>query len=222
MSIKPIDFEAEGYGNSLIQCSIVKAATPSDHLALVFPGYRHSVDRSDLWYPAQMLLERGVDVVRVLSLYADTDITSRSPDEQAQWIASDAQSLLEAALCQGDYSRLVCVGRSLGTLSMAYLLDHVQPLSPVFIWLSPLLDMPKLEESVTSHKPASLFVVGGKDQNFEPSKLERLRGSTEGRVFVIENAHHGLEVSGNVEMTLWALGKLIEGVKEFLDEYVEL
>lgn len=220
MSIKPIDFEADGYGNSLIQCSILREATPSDHLALVFPGYLHSVDRSDLWYPAQILLERGVDVVRVLSLYADTDITSRSPDEQAQWIASDAQSLLEAALRQGDYSRLVCVGRSLGTLSMAYLLDHVQYLSPVFIWLSPLLDIPKIEESIISYKPASLFVMGSKDQNFESSKLERLRSATDGRVLVIENANHGLEISGNVEMALWALGKLIEGLKEFLDEYI--
>ena len=218
MSLKPIDFEAEGYGNSLVQCSIVEAATPSDHLALVFPGYRHSVDRSDLWYPAQMLLERGVDVVRVLSLYADTDITSRSDDEQAQWIASDTQSLLKAALRRGDYSRLVCVGRSLGTLSMAYLLDHVQHLSPVFIWLSPLLDIPKIEESIISYKPASIFVMGSKDQNFESSKLERLRSATDGRVLVIENAHHGLEVLDDVEMTLWALGKLIEGVKEFLDE----
>jgi predicted alpha/beta-hydrolase family hydrolase len=205
-----------GYEDRLVPTSFLRQPQESSHLAVLLPGYRHTVDRPDLHYAQRILLAAGADVLRVEYQYWRPKFESMSSAERDTCLAQDAKAAVEVGMDQRAYERLTLVGKSLGTVAMCHLLADVRFQSADCIWETPLLTEGRLCDRITQVRPRSLFIVGTADECFDRSVLTELELATGGRSVVIEGADHSLEVPESIPQSLVALGRIAAAIEEFV------
>jgi len=191
----------------------------ADALALLFPGFGYRATMPLLHYTERSLLWRGLDVLR-LDLAYDTDpaFEAAAPSARRAWLRRDAERAARAAISQRAYRRHVLVGKSLGTLALADLVEETfvdDP--PTCIWLTPLLGNEGLRRAVLQRRPPSLFAIGTADALYDEAVLQELTSATDGRAVVLEGADHSLEIAGDVRASLDALRTYGGGLEAFLD-----
>ena len=111
-----------GYKNQQVPNTFITQPDPTEHLGIVLPGYRHSVDMPDLHYAGRILLDQGADLLRVEYVYYQTDFISQAENIQDEWLSSDVFTACNAALSYRPYKSITLVGKSLGTIAMGHLL----------------------------------------------------------------------------------------------------
>lgn len=210
--------DAVGYKNQQVPNTFIIQPAPTKHLGVILPGYRHSVDMADLHYAGRILLEQGANLLRVEYAYNRTDFMKQSHNEQNQRISSDVFAICNAALAYRAYEQITLVGKSLGTLAMGHLLGDSRFQSATCVWETPLLTVEWLCSRIEQVHPRSLFVFGTADDFYKPDILAHLENVTSGRSVIIEGAHHGLEISGDIPKSLMGLNQIVQALQEFLSE----
>ena len=186
-------------------------------LAVLFPGYRYSCDMPVLYYPGQLMLSHGADVLQVDYFYdRPPDFAKRGDDEALRRLYADAEAALEAGLRQRRYEQVIVIGKSLGTMAMAHLLTRHSTLPDSYwVWLTPALDPADVTRSL-SVRPRSLFIVGTADPLYDPNLIGELERAAGARCVVIDNANHGLLIQGNIRLSIQALERVVDDMEEFL------
>jgi predicted alpha/beta-hydrolase family hydrolase len=184
-------------------------------LAVLFPGLHYSCDMPLLYYPFKLLLERGAEVLQVRVDYTQTAYPSLTPEGRDALLAVDAQAVLQAARLQGNYTRLVLVGKSIGTVALACLVPQAP--TAITIWLTPLLRNPQVVAAAERNPGAALFVAGTGDNLYHPASLERIRKAARAEAAVIEAADHSLEIPGDFFASLRALEQAMRAISGFLE-----
>ncbi len=205
-----------GYKGQPVPNTLYRQDQPAKHLGLVFPGFRHSADRAELYYAARILLEQGADVLRAEYTYYETDYVKASDGEQYEWLAKDAAAVGNAGLGLRAYQTITLLGKSLGTLAMGQLLGDRRFQAASCIWFTPILTDERLVERIEEVKPRSLFIMGTADNYYKPDVLKELVEATQGRLTVIEGANHGLEIPASIPDSLAALNRIVKDLQEFL------
>jgi dienelactone hydrolase len=189
----------------------------ASHLALILPGLLYTCDKPLLYYPTQLLQWRGADVLQLWRDYSDQYSTSVSREEQAGSIMSDCQALLEAGRSQKDYAGYILVGKSLGTIGLAYLLSQLAGETVAAIWLTPLLQQPRLVQAAANASAPGLFIAGSGDPNYDADAMARIRQTTGAESLIIRGADHSMEIRGDMTRSLFAMQKVLQGIADFLD-----
>jgi hypothetical protein len=81
----------------------------------------------------------------VLQVHADYTLPSfqsKERMEQVAWLGQDAQAAVQAGMKKRTYDRLILIGKSIGTLSLAYLVAQAGYATATSIWVTPLLRQP--------------------------------------------------------------------------------
>jgi hypothetical protein len=190
-------------------------------LAVILPGLNYTCDMPLLYYPAKLLMGRGADVLQVHSDYTASIFQSADRQEQAVWLASDAQAALRSGRAQGDYSHVVLIGKSIGTLALASLITAEKDLPAVVVWLTPLLSQPRLVESASSSPLPGLFVASRADPTFNASALEHIRRRASAESLLFEGANHSLEIPGDALQSLEILRQVMHGLQSFLEQHID-
>lgn len=188
-------------------------------LALLFPGRGYRSTAPLLHYTQSVLLESGIDVLR-LDLAYDLDPDFRGAGRRAQrdWIREDARGAFDVGTHQRAYRHVILVGKSLGTWAQSDILE--QPHSPpvvACVWLTPLLNDPALIDTVRRSQTPSLFVVGTADPLYDARILDDLGRMPGSGSVVIPDADHGLEVRGDMQATLRAMATYLDALGRFID-----
>jgi hypothetical protein len=194
-------------------------STPgTDVLGVLLPGFGYRATMPLLYYAERALLWRGADVLRCdLAYDLEPAFVAADADARRAWLRTDAERATQAALEQGDYRRVALVGKSLGTLAMAALLDGpIEERTPTCVWLTPLLGDEGLRETVLRTRPRSLFVIGDADPLYDPAALRTLAGATGDRTVVVEGADHSLEVPGDLTASLRCLATAMDALEDLL------
>ena len=207
-----------GYKNQQVPNTFITQPDPTEHLGIVLPGYRHSVDMPDLHYAGRILLDQGADLLRVEYVYYQTDFISQAENVQDEWLSSDVFTACNAALSYRPYKSITLVGKSLGTIAMGHLLADHRFQQAKCVWSTPILTIEWLCSRIEQVHPHSLFIIGTADNFYKPDVLEHLKKVTNGRSVVIEGAHHGLEISDSIPKSLTALSQIVQALQEFLGE----
>jgi dienelactone hydrolase len=189
----------------------------ASHLALILPGLLYTCDKPLLYYPTQLLLWRGADVLQLWRDYSSPDSASASREEQAGSLMSDCQALLEAGRSQKDYAGYILVGKSLGTIGLAYLLSQLAGETVAAIWLTPLLQQPRLVQAAANAPAPGLFIAGSGDPNYDAQAMARIRQATGAESLIIQGADHSMEIPGDMTRSLFVMQKIMQGVADFLD-----
>lgn len=206
-----------GYSAKPLPNTFYMQDAETDHLAVIFPGYRYRCDGSLLYYPTSMLLSSGADVLLVEYAY---DLLSewRSLDSRAhkRWLYADSSAAFQTALKQRSYKRLTLVGKSLGTQAMGHVLAS-EPMTQraKALWLTPILTDPELREQLTKSVNPSLLIIGSADDYYDSQLLERLQGRVGMEVLVVPKADHVLEAGGGALKSIEILRSVMESVQRF-------
>jgi dienelactone hydrolase len=184
-------------------------------LGILFPGLRYSCDMPLLYYPFKLLLGRGAEVLQVRADYTLPVYQSLPPSERDAWLAADAQAVVQTARAWGEYTRLVLIGKSIGTIALASLVPH-EP-EAITIWLTPLLRNPKVVAAAERNPGAALFVAGTADDLYNAATLDRIRAATQAEALLVEGGDHSLEIEGDFFASLRALEQVMQAITKFLD-----
>jgi predicted alpha/beta-hydrolase family hydrolase len=204
-----------GYDGKTVPNRFFRQEGAARTLAVLFPGLNYSCDMPLLFYPLKLLLARGAEVLQVRADYAQGNYRSLPAAERAAWLAADAEATVQAAHLQGKYSRLVLVGKSIGTIALASLVLY-EP-EAITIWLTPLMRNPLVTAAAEQTRGAALFIAGTADDLYEATALERIRAATQAEALLIEGGDHSLEIEGDFFASLRALEQTMRAVAEFLD-----
>jgi len=172
-----------------------------------------------LYYPRQLLLERGADVLLVEYDYREqANLRMPRDPERDRWFFDDVAAACGAGLGQRPYSRVTLVGKSLGTLAMGYLLTEDSRLPQAqCVWLTPLLRNDRLRAQMRRVRGHSLFVIGTADGHYDPAYLDEVRLASEGESVLILGADHSLEIEGDTVGSIRAVEQTVRAIQQFLD-----
>jgi hypothetical protein len=188
----------------------------AETLAVIFPGLNYTCDMPLLYYPARLLAELGADVLQLHTDYTGAAFQSQSRLDQVAWMGQDALAAVKAGQKQRPYSRLVLVGKSIGTLVLAYLVAQAGYANATTIWLTPLLRQPWLVQSAMLCTGPALFVAGSGDMAYDQVALNMIQEAISSRSLIIDHANHSLEIQGDLPGSIRFIYQLIETMSRFL------
>jgi predicted alpha/beta-hydrolase family hydrolase len=217
-----------GYNARFVPHRFYRQSGETRLLSLIFPGLQYTCDMPVLYYPSLLLSQRRADVLHLYSDYTNADYTALPARQRAEWLLNDARAALKAGLAQRDYTHLVLVGKSIGSVAVAYLLQdqasHSSAAAVVenalTIWITPLLQQPQLITALASLRRPALLIASTADRTYDPASLFRIRQTATPEVLLIEGADHALEIPGDANASIVALQRLSQAVAAFLDRHL--
>ena len=207
-----------GSNDRLVQNEFIQQKESSGKLALVFPGLRYSSDKPLLYYTTEILLARGYDAIQLWADYRLPEFQNLSQAEKSIQLIEDGKALLHSGLQARDYSNLVMVGKSLGTLTMAFILtEDVKLPTLMTVWFTPLIHLPPVSQVVLD-LPGPAFVAGSDaDPTFESGTVSQILSISHITTQVIEGADHSLEIPGEPLRSTQILASLMANLTDFLN-----
>ncbi len=218
--IKITDLAITGYGGQPVPNVFFKQEERGKTLAVLLPGLNYTCDMPLLYYSTRLLEQRRADVLQLHANYTSTDFQMASPLEQIQRLSGDALAAVEIGLARLSYNRLVLVGKSIGTLAMAHLVDTPHAAEAVTIWLTPLLGQPWLVEAAMKCREPSLFVAGMADPAFDAAALERIKESTGAEAFLVRGSQPQPGDPWRPYALNPVMGEFMQGLASFLDQHL--
>lgn len=207
---------------SAVPNQLVRRGAGATRLGLFFPGLHYSNDMPLLYYTAHALLYRNTDVLQLRADYTAAPFRSLQGPERVRRISQDAEAIYQAGLKQRDYQQVVLVGKSIGTLGMAHLINTNPNLaSSLAIWLTPLFYQPDLIEAISACKNNSLVVAGTGDSIYDPAAAERIQKEGGMELILIDSADHSLELDGDLFRSLQSVQDVMRAVDGFLDRLLK-
>ncbi len=188
----------------------IKHKTPSDRLALIFPGLRYTCDMPLLYYSTELLLERGCDVLQLWIDSEAPEFERISQAELTQQLLEYSEALLIAGKNGGTYNDLLLVGKSLGTLTMTLMLTNDQAfLNETTIWFTPLVNLPPVSQVMLSLSGPAFIAGGDADPTFEQEAVSQITSMPNTTVTVLKDANHSLEIPGDPIRSLQILSRVL-------------
>ena len=161
-----------GYNGNPLSNLLLCPEQVAEHLAVVLPGLGYTADMPLLYYPTRLLLERKFDVLQLRPNYQSHNFQTAPKEERLEWMYADASEGLKAALERKPYQKLVLVGKSIGTMGMALLINQYEDLGdPITVWITPLLGEPFVVDAALACTAPSFYMAGTADSTFDPAAL---------------------------------------------------
>ncbi|TFF95113.1 hypothetical protein EU546_03845 [Candidatus Thorarchaeota archaeon] len=197
----------------------LRLKTGAERYAIVFPGRGYTTQAPLLYYTNRFLLHKGINVLNINYDYMNNqDFATKAQEEQMEWLRDDVLAAYRAAEEQLQERAYCLVGKSLGTIALAYILEEIPDSRDLrFIWHTPLILLPQVQRAIKEYSPRSLLVIGTEDPHFDESVLTELVQRADVNRAVIEGANHGMEASTDPIGLLQVMEQVIQSLEEFFD-----
>lgn len=169
------------------------------------------------YYSERLLVDRGWDVLRVQYDYRQMS-DSTSLEAQLERLTVDSKSAVDAGLAQGEYERLVLIGKSVGTIAIAHLLPSLKVADVWSVWLTPLLTRPDILECVATGSDRSLVVIGSEDFHVDPAVVDGLATDNHCVTLVIDGGEHSLDLPGDAAGSAMSVVTTMNAMDRFLPD----
>ncbi len=205
-----------GFSSQLLENALTCIKENNTHLAIFLPGIGYTLVHPALYYSRMLLQQLGADELKIEPTYRRSKFRAFTDQEKEESIAADSIAILETIRGLSQYTRITFVGKSMGTLLLAKILEQGFYLEAEFIWLTPLFKNQPFFEVISTKPHQGIFLIGSSDQHYDPVILEQVKETSFGQVIVFEGANHSLEIQGDVMGSIEIQGKVIAEVKGFL------
>jgi len=209
--------DIQGRKGLSIPSSLIRQDGESSRLAVFFPGLTYRNTMPALYYPQQLLLARGYDVLSINYAYDQIpEFMALSEEDKVAWIGADARAAMAAAFALGRYEHFTLVGKSLGTAAMAAVAPGEPRLASAgLVWLTPGFKTYGGLEGMARCSQRSLIVLGTEDPHYEEAYIEAA-GARGAEVVLLPGLDHGLEKPGHVADSVAAMHAIIEQISRWL------
>lgn len=206
-----------GHAQATIPNRFLRQVGESHSLAVLLPGLNYSCDHPLLYYTTTILLEHSFDVVQLWANYTVTEYQSLSNQEQLHRLAEDATALINAGLAQRNYSRLLLVGKSIGTLTLGALFSNSETfLDAHAIWFTPLTQYTVVVRGMARAHKKSLYVAGSNDRSFDTGPLRSAPFYASHQNLVIQDADHSLQIPNDLPRSLDMMKQIVAAVDAYV------
>lgn len=194
----------------------IQQESPGNKLAVLYPGMRYTCDRPLLYFTTELLLSKGYDVLQLWSNYNSPQFKDLSKSDKTIQIIADGQALLESGRQAGTYTQYMLCGKSLGTITMAFILQAEPDLEALItVWFTPLIHLPPVAESILA-QTSPVFIAGSlSDDTFSSGPIDRIMSKPGTSVYTSDEADHSLEIPGDTLQSLSILDQVITRLSEF-------
>lgn len=170
-----------------------------------------------LYYTTNLLLSQECDVLQLWVDYTIPKFQSLSKLEQARWLFSDGQATWQAGQQQHSYQRYIIVGKSIGTLTMSYLLENESlPLDCPLIWFTPLMQVASVRNSILRYPGPTIYLGSSHDPTYDAEALYQVQETHQAIVIVIGGANHRLEQPQDQFGSIQNLATIMQNIDQFL------
>lgn len=213
-----VELSMVGHRDEPVPHTFYRQDGEASHLAMILPGLGYSCHMPLLYYPTELLLSLGADVLLVEYDYRQAwqDESLSLPDKLAR-VYADVRAAAASALAQREYSDFTVVGKSLGTFAITHLLEADLALRPQScIYLTPLLAYEQGKADVIRTCPRKLLVAGTADRYYNPEVLADVVDATSSELLLVEGGDHSLEYPGDAVRSIQTLEKIVRRIQDFL------
>lgn len=212
MAIAPLTIT--GYDDVPVPNRFLRHDGPTEHLAILLPGMGYSNDMPLLHYASHLAREHGADILGVDYAYQQV----AGEVELRQRMAADVGAAVTAAMRQRpEYRKVTVMGKSIGTLAIAVLLEHqILPFETRCVWLTPLIKREEVRDRLLLHPGPSFVAIGTEDPHYDPVWLAQWQGATGGTLTIVEGGDHSLAIAHDVPRSIAALGDIMARLQSFL------
>jgi len=209
-----------GYRNEPVSNTFLRQDEAARQVGIVLPGVGYTCHMPLLYYPSQVLLTLGMDVLWVEYNYIRRpDYRALSDAEQKQWLFTDVTAACQAALAQRSYQQVTLVGKSLGTVAMSHLLaNDARFAQSRLVWLTPVLRNDEVRVQIQHSGSRALIAIGTADPFYDPAYLADLQAAAKSEVVVVDRADHSLEIAGDVQQSLQILERVTRAIEAFVSK----
>jgi hypothetical protein len=167
--------------------------------AVLLPGMRYSTQAPLLWFARSVAQSQGWSALDVLDALPDGE-------EPFAWARDRARRALDRV---ADADEVVVIGKSLASGAAGIVADRLAPA----VWLTPLLDEPRVVDDLGRAARPALLVGGSADGAWVPDALPD-HGLLE--VVHLDGLDHSLERRGDPMASLEALRVVADRIDRFL------
>ncbi len=210
------ELKITGYSSQLLENALTCEKENNTHLAVFLPGIGYTLEHPALYYSRRLLHQLGADELKIEPTYRRSKFKAFTDREKEESIGADSIAILETIQGLSQYTRITLVGKSMGTLLLAKILEQDLNLETEFIWLTPLFKNQQFLKVVTTKSHQGIFFIGSSDQHYDPVVLEPVRAANNGQVIVFEGANHSLEIAGNVLGSIDIQARLVQAITSFV------
>lgn len=224
MNVEFTSLTINGYGDQPVPNQFLRQLDETKTLAVLLPGLGYTADMPLFYYAERIVLDRGWDAIRVdydypALAYSDRlEIRQQQLEERKQQLHADVDATLAEGLRQRDYDTIVLIGKSLGTRAMAHVLSEGITYDLWNVWLTPVINVAEVREHIERYPGKTFVVIGTDDFAWDEHYLDRLEVSGDAEVILVDGADHSLDISGDIEGSIQAVGQVMSRLDEFLPE----
>lgn len=187
-------------------------------ICFMFSGSGYNYDKPLFYYSTMVMLQNKIDVVHIHYSY-DEQLMKKTMEEITKIMMDDINPVMNQVLKNGQYNKLMFLGKSLGTIPIANdLMKREGFLQSKMILLTPLLTYNSIFESILNSDHERLLVIGDKDHQYNARQIDQLEQSNL-KIEIVKNANHSLNVGEfETENSISALSRVIEKLKGIVRE----
>ncbi|WP_230875048.1 hypothetical protein [Lysinibacillus cavernae] len=183
----------------------------SDKICFMFSGTGYNYEKLILYYARSLMLELGFAVIQINYTFEQHQF-EQEPQAISKMVYSVVDPLVAHIIQSKSYSKVIYLGKSLGTLPIIdFYMQKASAFSTCYVLFTPLLS---LEHTMTNLLDKQAFLaIGTADPHYSQEKVAQL---TTLDLVVYENLDHSLEVASNVALSIQFCQSLMTQLKVFL------
>jgi len=204
-----------GYKEKDIPFTILSTDEHGSKLAILLPGTGYTTQAPLLHYTTGIFLRKSVDVLQVNYTYNDKFYDHFSMEELVEAIKHDVGAVIDNVLKENSYEDYYFVGKSLGTIAMASLLERETFYNAKAVWLTPLLNRDDVFESMLNSHNESLCFIGDDDTHYNAERYSQFVNNPKLVTSLLAGADHSLQYKSDPVNSIDLLKTVIKKIDEF-------
>ncbi|MFS0781850.1 hypothetical protein [Bacillus sp. 1P06AnD] len=192
------------------------------HLAIMLPGSTYHTERPLFHYCTALYLQNNIDVLHINYQYDALHFEVHSSEELRVAIQNDVQAVVNAFVQEKNYHTFDLIGKSIGTIGLSFLTQQPLFKEAAFIWLTPLLKMDYVYQSLISSTQQGLLVMGDDDPNFHEARFLHASAKQNISAICLEDGNCSLEHEGNVFASIESIQAVMQAISEFMHTHSEV
>ncbi|MBS4198131.1 hypothetical protein KHA93_00465 [Bacillus sp. FJAT-49732] len=195
----------------------------NNSICIMLPGLGYTTQRPLFHYATNVCMNENVDILHINYNYLGNEAFKKlDHHDQDQWIYEDVKSVVTAVLKDAKYETYFILSKSIGTIPMAYEWiekDFISKQNSYGIWLTPLIKDEIVYNALSKTEIPSLYVIGTDDPHYNEESIASINENTNVTGLVIPKANHGLEVKGDIKMTINIVYDVMESIEKIIKKY---
>ena len=192
-----------------VPITYIQQETETTYLAIFLPGKGYTTQKPLLYYATSLYVEKGFDVPHL-------DYNELLQDLDKENCKEVINQVVQSFLQKHNYSKIHFVAKSIGTYALVHILQQNDIPNSQVIWLTPLLSVDKVYQTMLKSELGGSVFIGNKDPYYVEERFLKLEENPHLTLSLIPGANHSLEFENNTIQSIRVVEIIIEELQKII------